>query len=244
MKPYIKAFASFLIAMTLNQCFLCTLSQDKETIKEETKNNILLLIDNSSSMKKTDPNKLTTVAASMMLDSLDKSCRVNIIAFGGTVLTNGKLLDNLSFASLKRDLESLKFDDGYTDLKEGLEEALKQFQGVEGDKSIIILSDGKEEPKGGNTREHMEALNSLIVKFRAAKVRINTIGLSDMADMDSLGRISFETGGKYFLCNNPSDLIDIFSKIIGNAEDFYTIANYITDTREGKEKNISLSPYM
>lgn len=208
----------------------------------ELDKNVILLIDNSGSMKKTDPNKLSVVAASMLIDTLDDNTDLNIVAFGDRAISPYKLSDNPLREMLKEDLGSLKFDNSNTNLKEGIEEALSQLQGVSGENTIIVLSDGKEDPSGGLTDSHMKELYALGEKAHAMKIKINCIGLSKYADEAALSSIAFKTGGDYFPSDNPSELFNIFSKIFGNLNDFHTIEQFTTDNR--KEKEIKLSSYI
>jgi hypothetical protein len=208
----------------------------------ELDKNVILLIDNSGSMKKTDPNKLSVVAASMLIDTLDENTNLNIIAFGDKAIAPYKLLDNPSREALKEELESLKFDNSNTNLKEGIEEALNQLQSVSGENTIIILSDGKEDPSGGLTDSHMKELYALSEKAHALKIKINSIGLAKYSDEAALSGIAFKTGGDYFPSDNPSELFNIFSKIFGNLNDFHTIEQFTTDNK--KEREIKLSSYI
>jgi uncharacterized protein YegL len=237
MKKFSKIEAVFLIIFLIMQAFIV------ENIKAlEYNKNVVLLIDNSGSMQKTDPNKLSVVAASMLIDTADENTNLNIIAFGNNAASAYKLSDNPSREKLKEELKGLKFDNSNTSLKDGIKEALNQLEGLLGDSTIIVLSDGREEPIGGLTDSHMKELVSLSDKARDMKIKINCIGLSNYADEEALSDITFKTGGDYFPCNNPSDLFNIFSKILGNMNDFYTIEQFTTDTK--REKEIKLSSYI
>jgi hypothetical protein len=221
--------------------FICLMMQafTKNNIKAvELNKNAILLIDNSGSMKKTDPNKLSIVAASMLIDTLDENTNLNIIAFGDKALAPYKP----SREVLKEQLESLRFDSNNTNLKEGIKEALNQLQGAAGESTIIVLSDGKEDPIGGLTDSHMKELSSLSEKAHDMKIKISCIGLSKYADEAALSSIAFKTGGDYFSSDNPSELFNIFSKIFGNLNNFYTIEQFTTDMK--KEKEIKLSSYI
>ena len=201
----------------------------------ELNKNVILLIDNSGSMRNTDPNKLSVVAASMLIDTINENSSLNIIAFGDKAAAAHKLSDKPSKEVLKKELQGLKFDSGSTNLKEGIKEALSQLQGISGESTIIVLSDGKEDPAGGLTDSHMKELSSLSEQAGDMKIKINCIGLSKYADEAVLSDITSKTGGNYFPCDNPSELFNIFSKILGDLNDFYTIEQFATDTKKEKE---------
>jgi hypothetical protein len=237
MRKYCKAlYILFLCFFTLQVMFIGKL----RAVGEE--HNIILLIDNSGSMKYTDPNKLAVPAASMLVDSVEDNVNINMIAFGERIVAPYELADRPSRESVKAELSGLKFNHNYTDLKEGLKAALSQLEKVQGEKTIIVLSDGKEEPVGGLTRAHMNELNALMDKAYGSKVKVHTIGLSKYSDEQMLGRLAFKTGGDYYYCENPADLFDIYSKVLGNIIKFYTIEKYTTDTRQ--EREIGFSSYI
>jgi hypothetical protein len=204
--------------------------------------NIIILIDNSGSMKKGNSDKLSVAAASMLIDSVAEGTNLNIIGFGTQIMSPYQLIDKPSRESLKSQLTNLKFDNSYTNLKDGLKVALAQMEKVQGEKTIIILSDGKEEPEGGMTDEHTREFNDLIEKAHDLKIRAHTIALSKQADIKNLTRIAHRTDGDYFLCEDSSALLNVLSKIQGNMDNFYTIENYIT---QGKtDKNVKFSSYI
>lgn len=223
-------------------CFMIQALPLEKVMASKPSNNIILLIDNSGSMRKTDPNKLSVVAASILIDTMAEDTNLSIIAFGDKAEAIHKLSEKPSKDILKKELEGLKFDNNSTNLKEGIEEALNQLEGTEGDKTIIVLSDGKEDPVGGITDQHMKELYSLSDKAHDKKVKIHSIGLSQYADEETLSRISFKTGGEYFPCENPSELFNVFSKILGSLNDFYTIEQFTTDIK--KEREVKLSSYI
>ncbi|MDP4091520.1 MAG: vWA domain-containing protein, partial [Bacillota bacterium] len=207
--------------------------------KETVKDNIILLVDNSGSMKTTDPSRLATVAASMLVDTLGPESSMNIIAFGDKIQTFSRLKDKPTPQALKNFMSGLDYGDNHTNLKDGLSEALDQLDEVEGTKRIIILSDGKEDPKGGLTKDHEDELNSLIERAYNSKVEIHTIGLSSLADEEMLNRISYRTGGNIFFSSNPAELFDIFNRIIGEAQGYYTLDRYSVASPGNREINFS-----
>ena len=230
-----------LISILLLTFVLQLISFDNVKAVEEEKN-IILLIDNSGSMQKTDPKKLSIAAASMLIDTIDSNTNLNIIAFGDKPVYSYKLLGKPSKENLKSQLSNMKFDNQNTNLKDGVKEALNQLEGVQGEKIIIVLSDGKEDIKGINLDEHNKEFEALKKQAQEMKVKIHSIGLSSGADKKALSEIANKTGGDYFYSENASGLFDVFSKILGNINGFYTIEQLITNSKT--EKTIKLSPYI
>lgn len=205
----------------------------------DAENNIILLIDNSGSMRDTDPKRLSLVAASMLIDSIDENTNLNIVPFGDKPLAQYRLAMKPSKEALKKELTGINFDSNFTDMKEGLSEALLEMDKLQGDKSVILLSDGKEDPAGGLTKEHSEEFSALIEKAHLSGVKVNCIGLSQAADKESLANIAFKTGGQFYYSNNPSELFSVFSKLLGNMDDFYTVQEYTVEGEAAKEVKLS-----
>ncbi len=208
----------------------------------ENEKNIILLIDNSGSMQTTDSKRLSLVAAYMLIDTLDSNTNLNILSFGDKVVYTKKLQDKPSRDILKQQLSEVKFTDKNTNLKDGMAEALDQLKAVTGEKIIIVLSDGREDIKGVNMEVHKKELDSIISDAQKEKIKIHSIGLSKDSDKEVLSNISNKTDGDYFYSENASGLFDIFSKILGNINGFYTIKQYITSGKT--EEKIKLSSYV
>jgi hypothetical protein len=208
----------------------------------EVEKNIVLLIDNSGSMQTSDPDKLSVVAASILIDSIESNTNLNIISFGNKPVFSYNLSDRPSREALKQDLSNMKFNDGNTDMKAGLKEALNQLEKVQGEKAIIVLSDGMEDPIGGLTSAHMEGLDSLVEIAHQSQIKINCIGLTKEADSNTLSKITFKTGGEYYYCENASELFKVFGSILGGMTDFFTIEEYIVESKA--EKAVKLSSYI
>lgn len=237
MKKYYKVISLLFLLSFILQGFLV-----KSVKAVEIQNNIVLLIDNSGSMKETDPKRLSIVAAAMLIDSIDDNTNLNIITFGDKAEALYSLDDKPLKENLKAELLNIKFNNNYTDLKEGIKEALSQLSKMQGDKKIIVLSDGKEDPIGGLTKEHKDEFTSFIEKAHSDGVKVNCIALSDFADKDSLENIAFKTGGEFYYSNNPSELFNVFSKILGNINGYYTVKEYEMEDQVSKE--VKLSSYI
>ena len=215
----------------------------KTTRAEEVEKNIIVLIDNSGSMNKNDSTRLSLVSASMLIDTVDlNKTRINVIAFGDELSFAKRLSENPRVEELKSEIASIKYDNQHTNMKQGLEEALSQLKEVEGDKSIIVLSDGKEEVPGETVEEHEKKLNNIIRNAQDMNVKINTIGLSVDSDKNSLLNISSKTLGDYYFVENASGVFEVFSKILGNINGYYTIDRY--STAGGIDKTIKISPFV
>lgn len=237
MKAYHKLFIVLLL-LTFAVQFINVKSAEAFEIDK----NIVLLIDNSGSMQTSDPDKLSVVAASILIDSIEPNTNLNIISFGNKPVSSFRLSDRPSREALKQELSNMKFNDSNTDMKEGLREALNQLEKVQGEKTIIVLSDGEEDPIGGLTSTHMAELDSLVELAHKSQIKINCIGLTKEADSYALSKITFKTGGEYYYCENASELFKVFGSILGGMTDFFTIEEYIVESKD--EKAVRLSSYI
>jgi len=237
MKKFIKAI-SLLFFISLALQFI----NIKPIKAVEIQNNVILLMDVSGSMKGTDPKRLSIVAASMLIDSADDNTILNIVTFGDKAKSEFSLESKPSKESLKKELTNLKFDNSYTDLKEGIKEALLQLNKVQGNKSIILFSDGKEDPKDGLTKEHKDEFISLIEKAHSEGIKVNCIALSKDADKAALENIAYKTEGQFFYSSSPSQLINVFSKLLGSINNFYTVKEY--EISDGALSEIKFSSYV
>ncbi|MFL0248313.1 vWA domain-containing protein [Candidatus Clostridium stratigraminis] len=208
----------------------------------EVQNNIILLMDVSGSMKETDPKRLSIVAASMLIDSSADNTNLNIVTFGDKAKSKFTLESKPSKEKLKGELANIKFDNSYTDLKDGIKEALLQLSKMQGNKSIILLSDGKEDIRDGITKEHKDEFASLIDKAHSEEIKINCIALSNLADKAALQNIAFKTEGQFFYSNSPSQLINVYSKLIESINNFFTIKEY--EISDEVPSEIKLSSYV
>lgn len=201
--------------------------------------NIIILIDKSGSMKNTDKNKLSITAANMILDYVkDDNVNINVVSFGTTTEYYKKINTNPNDDELKDFLGNIKFEDLETNMKSGLEEAISQLNEMQGDKSIVILSDGEDYIQEGITEDYISDFDNLINEAFKDNIKIHTIGLSEKADQEKLKDISLDTGGVYRYALTAENLYDAFISIIGGEENYLTIDNYIT---EESSKRIQVS---
>lgn len=212
----------------------------------DSKRNIILLIDNSTSMKETDPIELSRVAASLMIDTVKEDVDVNVIAFGTEVLSRYKLGENTSKAELKSSLSDIKFDNQGTDIKAGLEEAISQIENKQGEKRIILLSDGAPFVDGNKAdSEYMDDLFYLCDESKSKDIKISTIGLSKESDEETLRRIASD-GEDYYYCDTAVEVLKVINKFAGNLDDVYSLDEYIIDGNNKKnlEKEFKISSYI
>jgi Ca-activated chloride channel homolog len=100
---------------------------------------------------------------------------------------------------------------------------LYYFNGIKGQRAVLLLSDGKDE---GSRFTFEDALEYA----RRAGVAIYTIGLGEKIDKKKLERLSEETGGRSFFLKNVDELAGIYSAIEQELRSKYLIAYQSTNT--------------
>jgi Ca-activated chloride channel family protein len=130
-------------------------------------------------------------------------------------------------AQLAGGLAGLKAERG-TSLYDTIVFCLYYFNGVKGQRAILLLSDGKDE---GSRFTYDDALDYA----RRAGVTIYSIGLGGDVDKKKLERLSEETGGRAFFVQNAGELTPIYAKIQDELRSKYLIAYQSTNTSGSDE---------
>ncbi len=102
------------------------------------------------------------------------------------------------------------------------------FNGVKGQRAMLLLSDGKDE---GSRFSYEDALDYA----RRAGVTIYSIGLGDDIDRKKLEKISEETGGRAFFSEGTAGLDAIYHTIEQELRSKYLIAYQSTNTSSGDD---------
>lgn len=189
--------------------------------------NFLLLIDNSLSMYDTAYGKVTQVkeqqkihfaknAVSSLLSSIkNPKDRVGFLSF------NVKLANQVSLSPRLVDTEKALASiekpgqgEGYTEMYQALYQGINSFEGINGRKVLILLTDGENFPKQNNPhfqqRKYMKDVLELADK---RSVSIFTIGLSRKINPSNLKKLAESSGGLFYNPLNPSQLKGLYNLI-------------------------------
>jgi VWFA-related protein len=104
-----------------------------------------------------------------------------------------------------------------TALYDALVFSLYYFNGIRGQRAILLLSDGKDE---GSRFTYEEALEYV----HRAGVTIYTIGLGEKLDRKKLEKIAEETGGRSFFLRSADELAGIYAAVEEELRSKYLIA--------------------
>lgn len=193
-------------------------------IKADTHTNsnldVVFLLDASGSMKESDPEELRIEAIKMFLDmSADQGNKFGLVAYSDDIVREHNL-DAVNSSADKDNIKSMAAAIPFgekTDTGLGLKEAVKLMKNgyQAGHRPVIILlSDGKNDPKRSNDASTAD-LNDAIKTAKDNGYPIYTIGLNHDGTVDKtqLSSISSSTGGKNYITSNSADLPKILTDI-------------------------------
>lgn len=124
-------------------------------------------------------------------------------------------------------LAGLKAERG-TALYDSLIFALYYFNGIKGQRALLVLSDGKDESSKFSFEEALDYA-------RRAGVTVYTIALRDDAAHKKLSKIAEETGGRAFFVEEPSALAGVYEAIQQELRSRYLVA-YQSNNTTGDEE--------
>jgi VWFA-related protein len=177
-----------------------------------------VLLDTSASMEKALP-QAREAALGFFRDTIQPKDRAAVITFNDHPNIGVKFSNDLT--ALAGGLAGLKAERG-TSLWDTIIFSLFYFNGVKGQRAILLLTDGRDE---GSRFTFDDALEYA----RRAGVTIYTIGLGDDIEKRKLAKLSEETGGRAFLVKSAADLPGIYSTIQEDLRSQYLIAYQSTN---------------
>lgn len=185
-----------------------------------------ILIDSSASMVGT-LGEVRKAALSFFQQAITPRDRAAVITFNSFPHLAVELTNNR--AALGSGLAGLT-PEGQTALYDSVMFALYYFAGIKGQRSILVLSDGKDESSRFSFDETLEYA-------RRAGITIYSIGLrlNDGGARSKLTRLADETGGRSFFIRDIEDLSTIYTQIQKELRSQYLIAYQSTNAEEDDE---------
>ncbi|HEX6861634.1 MAG TPA: VWA domain-containing protein, partial [Thermoanaerobaculia bacterium] len=183
-----------------------------------------VVLDVSASMEPS-LGQATDAALGFLKSSVRPKDRAALITFNDRPHLAVKLTKDVD--ALAGGLAGLKAERG-TALYDTIIFSLFYFNGVKGQRAIVLLSDGKDE---GSRFGYEDALDSA----RRAGVAIYPIGLGEELEKRKLEKLAEETGGRAFFLEDVSELAGIYAAIQEELRSKYLIAYQSTNTAGGDE---------
>lgn len=176
-----------------------------------------ILLDTSASMEES-LDKAQAAALKFIQDTIQKKDRAMVIPFNDRPVMTVKPTNDLS--ALAGGLAGLKAERG-TALYDSLIFALYYFNGVRGQRAILLLSDGKDESSRFSFDDTLDY-------SRRAGVAIYPVGLGlERGERDTrrkLARLAEETGGASFFISSVDELPAIYAQIQRELRSKYLLA--------------------
>ena len=187
-----------------------------------------LLIDSSASMRGS-LERASEAALEFVERTIEEKDRVALLSFAQRPKIEARFTNQvLEISTALAGLRPI----GSTALYDSLIFALNYFDGIKGQKALLLLSDGKDE----SSRFDFESL--LQTAFRAG-VTIYAIGLDEAArDKEAskiLTQVAEETGGRAFFIEDLAELGPIYESIQDELRSQYLIAYQSSSTKDAAE---------
>ncbi|MDD2759719.1 MAG: VWA domain-containing protein, partial [Methylomonas sp.] len=180
---------------------------------------IQVLIDVSGSMKQNDPDNLRTDATQLLISLLPDKAKVTLWLFAEqtTPLSQSDAVDEAWRQQALKDSKAIHARGLFTDIEKAIDTALKNSLEAEGDKNLILLTDGmvdisKDIMVSADSRERI--LSEWIPRLRQHRIKVRTIALSEQADRELLERLAFDTDGWNETAESAEQLQRLFLKMM------------------------------
>jgi Ca-activated chloride channel family protein len=170
-------------------------------------------LDVSASMEKS-LDRAREAALRFLQKTIQSKDRAAVIPFNDHPTLAVKFTHDLD--TLAGGLAGLKAERG-TALYDTIVFTLYYFNGIKGQRALLLLSDGKDE---GSRFTWDETLDFA----RRAGVTIYAIGLGDQLEKKKLSRLAEETGGRAFFLDDASRLDEIYARIEEELRSRYLLA--------------------
>ena len=182
---------------------------------------VALLVDTSHSMT-SRIDKVREAALGFLRQIVTPRDQVSLITFDNTPRVRVPFTGDLAF--LANGLEGVR-PSGSTALHDSLAFALEQFEGIAGQRVLVLLSDGVDEASSATAEEVMELA-------RRSATTVYAIGLEDTSpqapeiDRALLTRLAEETGGRAFFTGRPESLSSAYAEIEREVRSRYLLSYY------------------
>jgi VWFA-related protein len=176
----------------------------------------VLAIDNSGSMQKENKLKGAKDSALAFIDMMRTQDEIALILFDN--VPNILLDFTNDQEQLRSSIQDLTAAGG-TALFDAIISSTNQLSPISGRKSLILLSDGKDEHSKNNLDDAVEA-----AKLSGAPIYVIGLGSSENLDENSLQRFANVSGGEYYHSPTSEELHSLYRQIAQSTQEEYVLS--------------------
>ncbi len=210
---------------------------------------VALLIDASNSMNLGGKIEMARRAALDFIDSVQRDDRLMVLPFSDDLLNPQEPLTDR--ARLKQRVEAIVARGG-TALYDALYRTADRMAGLEGQRAIVLLSDGRDQALTENEPGSLHLFEEALEKVNRAEVAVYAVGLGNHleTEMDLAGERSLreilevlarQTGGRFYQPERPGQLAAVYKEIAADLKSQYALGYASTNrARDGRWRSIML----
>lgn len=185
--------------------------------KSSSKIDVRVIIDISGSMKKNDPKNLRVPALKLLIGLLPEGVDTGVWTFGTKVkpLVKHGIVDKKWKAKANKAVKKISSRDQYTNVENALNVVAQDWDedDAQTKRNIIILTDGmvdvsKKQEVSDQSRQRI--LDEVLPMLQNKNVTVNTISLSENADLELMDALAVGTDGWSEQVNEAEQLQRVF----------------------------------
>ncbi|MFD2112224.1 VWA domain-containing protein [Thiorhodococcus fuscus] len=178
---------------------------------------IRILIDVSGSMRQTDPKNLRIPALQLVNELLPAGAKAGVWLFAEKteVLADPGNVDDTWKSRTRSRLDRIHSRGLFTDIERAIATATLGWEAPDDayDRHLVLLTDGlvdvsKQQEKSAASRERI--ISNQLIKLQNARIRVDTIALSDNVDKDLLKTLAEQTDGWQETAKDADSLQRVF----------------------------------
>lgn len=198
--------------------------------EENEQTNVCLVVDHSGSMSG-DGLFQAKRAVSSFVQTAGNSMNLGLAVFDHAAQILCPITD--SKGTVQHAMDTVTADGG-TNISEGLLAGMSALQGKDGNRIIVLLSDG------ADSSESAAQMRSVISQLNAQGIVVYAVGF-DFADSSYLSGICESTGGKFLRAQTSEELASVYQTIEKFLTQDYVIRFTVKEDEQDYEREIRIS---
>lgn len=199
---------------------------------------IVLTLDSSGSMKKSA--ELVKSTATDFVRAVRPEDSLALITFADRPTFEHVLATNRSWSidAIRKYTAS-----GGTALYDGLWNSLLHLKGTRGRRSIVLLSDGRDENNPGTAPGSTHRLDEVLTLQRQVGATIYAVGLGQNVDRPVLEQLAEVSGGQTYYADDATALASQFRRVVEDLRRRYVLSYSSTNRRaDGNWRRVEIRP--